>query len=117
VIAEPGLQQLAAHQGAPVVTSLYLDVDGRASPRRSDESVRLDNLCRVARRRADEVGTEARAAVDADLERIEAWLARFDRSSMRGVAHSRTAAIFSRRSFNSASRVRRLASRSVLAPA
>lgn len=81
------IRQLAGRRGAPVVTSLYLDLDGRHLPRLSDYAPHVDALVRDARRRAAALGPGAAEAVDADLEQISGWFATgVDRSVTRGVA-------------------------------
>ena len=81
------VRRLAAFRGAPVVTSLYLDVDGRRYPRPTDYVPHLEALLDEARRRARGAGAACAAAVEADLARIRLWFADgVDRRRARGVA-------------------------------
>jgi hypothetical protein len=77
---------LAAWRGNPVVTTIYLDVDGRRLPRRSDLKAHVDLLFRVARDQAARLGPPVVAAVEGDLDHVERWLADMDRTALRGVA-------------------------------
>ena len=87
VLSASLIRDLAARQGDPFVTSFYLDVDGRLHPRPSDVEPRVEALFRAARARADDLGEDARAAVEGDLAAIGAWLdGGIDRSRTRGVA-------------------------------
>ena len=81
------IRRLAVHRGHPVVTSIYLDVDGRGAPRPSDIAPRQAALFREARRQAAERGEPVAAAVERDLQQADSWLAEhLERSSTRGVA-------------------------------
>lgn len=81
------IRDLAAWWGHPVVTTVYLDVDGRRFPRRSDLKPQIALLSRVARDQAVPFGTAAVAAVEADLGHVHRWLADpIDRTALRGVA-------------------------------
>jgi peptide subunit release factor 1 (eRF1) len=87
VIDEDRIRALAGHRGNGVVTSCYLDVDGRRHPRHSDYEAQLDHLVRRGREKAAGFGPEATRSVAADLDRIVAWVkAGFDRSRIRGLA-------------------------------
>lgn len=87
VLSASLIRDLAARRGDPFVTSFYLDVDGRLHPRPSDVEPRVEALFRMARAQADGIGEGARAAVEADLAAVGAWLAEgIDRSRTRGVA-------------------------------
>jgi peptide subunit release factor 1 (eRF1) len=87
LISEDRVRELAAHRGSCVVTSCYLDVDGRRHPRHADYETHLDHLLREAREKAVAFGPEAVRSVAADLERISGWVrAGFDRSHVRGLA-------------------------------
>jgi peptide subunit release factor 1 (eRF1) len=87
VIDEDRVRALACHQASTVVTSCYLDVDGRRLPRHADYGTQLDHLRRRGRERAAAFGPEAARSVAADLDRITAWVrAGFDRSRVRGLA-------------------------------
>lgn len=78
------IRELAAFRpGQGVVTSCYLDVDGRRFPRRAEVEQELDRLLRNARARANGHGT----TIAADLARIERHVKdNVDRSKVRGVA-------------------------------
>jgi len=87
VISEDRVRALAGHQGSCVVTSCYLDVDGRRHPRHADYETQLEHLVREAREKAAGFGPEAVRSVAADLDRITAWVrGGFDRSHVRGLA-------------------------------
>jgi peptide chain release factor subunit 1 len=87
VISDDRIRSLAAHRGSPVVTSCYLDVDGRRYPRHVDYEQQLDHLRRQARERAAGLDPAAIQSVEADLGRICAWVkGGFDRSRVRGLA-------------------------------
>ncbi len=71
--------------GAPI-TSLYLTVDGRRYPRRSDYEVRLDELLRRARSDGRSLGRGALRSVDRDVGAISAFVREtFDRADTRGL--------------------------------
>lgn len=81
------VRDLAAWSGLPVITSLYLDIDGRRYPRRSELQPEIALLMRTARDQAASLGTAAEAAVEADLGHVRRWLAQpFDRAARRGIA-------------------------------
>jgi peptide subunit release factor 1 (eRF1) len=87
VISDDRIRSLAAYRGSPVVTSCYLDVDGRRYPRHVDYEQQLDHLLRLARERAGELQPAAIQSVEADLGRIGTWVkGGFDRSRVRGLA-------------------------------
>lgn len=87
VIDVSEVRELAAFRGDPVVTSVYLDVDGRLYPRASDIDPRIDHLERLARTHAELLGKQVVTAVETDLLRIRDWLAAgIDRKVTRGVA-------------------------------
>jgi peptide subunit release factor 1 (eRF1) len=87
VISEDRIRALAGHRGSAVVTSCYLDVDGRSHPRHSDYEAQLDHLIRQGREKAAGFGPEAARSVAADLDRIAGWVrSGFDRSRVRGLA-------------------------------
>lgn len=72
--------------GVPV-TSLYLTVDGRRYPRRSDYEVRLEELLRAGKARAADLPEEAARSVRGDLASFEAFVReRFERGDTRGLA-------------------------------
>ncbi|HVM65215.1 MAG TPA: hypothetical protein VMU14_10165 [Acidimicrobiales bacterium] len=84
---ENRLRRLAATRGRPVLTSLYLDVDGRRYPRHTDYEPPFAALCHAARQQSLAWGEDAARAVDADLDRMRRWLdAGVDRSTTRGLA-------------------------------
>ncbi len=69
------------------VTSVYLSVDGRRFPRRSDYEVRLDELLRRGRSQTESMGKEAARSVEADLSAVSSFVRdRFERSAVRGIA-------------------------------
>ena len=87
VLDESHIQALAARRGDPLITSFYLDVDGRRYPRRTDYQPHVTDLCHSARQRAARLGNDARTAVEADLDCIRGWLDEgIDRATTRGVA-------------------------------
>ncbi|HEV7688507.1 MAG TPA: hypothetical protein VGQ80_18160 [Acidimicrobiia bacterium] len=87
MISEDRIRALAGHRGSAVVTSCYLDVDGRSHPRHSDYSAQLDHLIRQGREKAAGFGPEAARSVAGDLDRIAGWVRNgFDRSRVRGLA-------------------------------
>jgi len=87
VISEDRIRGLAGHRASTVVTSCYLNVDGRRHPRHADYKAQLDHLVRQGRERALSYGPEAARSVTADLDRIAAWVrSGFDRSRVRGLA-------------------------------
>ena len=87
MISEDRIRELAGHPTSNVVTSCYLDVDGRRHPRHADYETQLDHLVRRGRERAVGFGPEAARSVAGDLDRITAWVrSGFDRSRVRGLA-------------------------------
>ncbi len=87
MLDEQYVRELALRRGSGLVTSFYLDVDGRRYPRRSDYQPHAATLCHAARRRAAARGEEAVAGVDGDIDRIGRWLADgVDRTTTRGIA-------------------------------
>jgi len=87
VISEDRVRALAGYRGSCVMTSCYLDVDGRRHPRHADYETQLEHLVREAREKAAGFGPEAVRSVAADLDRITAWVrGGFDRSHVRGLA-------------------------------
>jgi len=86
VISEDRVRALAGHRGSCVVTSCYLDVDGRRHPRHADYETQLEYLVREGKEKAAGFGPEAVRSVAADLDRITAWVrGGFDRSHVRGL--------------------------------
>jgi peptide chain release factor subunit 1 len=87
VISEDRIRELAGHRSSCVVTSCYLDVDGRRYPRHAGYETQLDHLIRRGREKASGLEPEAVRSVTADLDRIAAWVkGGFDRSHVRGLA-------------------------------
>lgn len=87
MIGEERLRELAAFRGDPVVTSIYVNVDGRRFPRLSDAEPFLEGLLRDARARAAERGDDVVRAVEDAAEKIAARFGEgFDRTHIRGVA-------------------------------
>jgi peptide subunit release factor 1 (eRF1) len=87
MISEDGIRTLAGRRGSCVVTSCYLDVDGRRHPRHADYEAQLDHLLREAREKAAGLGPEAVRSVAGDIDRIGSWVrGGFDRSRVRGLA-------------------------------
>jgi peptide chain release factor subunit 1 len=87
MISEDRVRELAGHRGSCVVTSCYLDVDGRRHPRHADYEAQLEHLLREAREKAAGFGSEAVRSVSGDLDRIRSWVrGGFDRSRVRGLA-------------------------------
>lgn len=85
MIDASALRALGSRADGSVVTSFYLDVDGRRYPRPSDYEARVKLLLQSARKRA-EGGGEA-AAVEADVERIRHYLDdELHRGATRGLA-------------------------------
>jgi peptide chain release factor subunit 1 len=81
------LRRLAAWSadGAPVST-MYLDVDGRRSPRKQDYMQRAELLGNQLRKEAEGLPKKAAASVAHDIELMLAFLDDLDRGSTRGVA-------------------------------
>lgn len=81
------VRDIAARTGEPMVTSLYLDVDGRRRPRASDRQRPFMALAQQARQRARELGPTVTEGIESDLESIGTWLrTHHDRSNVRGLA-------------------------------
>jgi len=84
------IRSISAWAGGGLITSFYLDVDGRRSPRWPDVELRASHLLRLARQRSDALsqpGAGSAASAEADLAEIERWLGRdLDRSKVRGAA-------------------------------
>jgi peptide subunit release factor 1 (eRF1) len=87
MLSEDRIRALAGHRGSSVVTSCYLDVDGRRYPRPADYETQLAHLLREAREKAAGFGPEAVRSVAADLDRIASWVrGGFDRSHTKALA-------------------------------
>jgi len=81
------LRRLAEWSPPCPVTSIYLSVDGRRFPRKSDYEVRLDELVRRARAQARSLDREALRSVEADLAAVSSFVRdRLQRSAVRGLA-------------------------------
>jgi peptide chain release factor subunit 1 len=82
------LRKLAEWDGVEVpITSLYLTVDGRRLPKKSDWEVRLDELLRRARAETERLDRDAARSVRGDLQAISGFLLdEFDRGDTRGIA-------------------------------
>ncbi len=87
MLSDDRIRSIAARRDSPVVTSCYLDVDGRRHPRHIDYEHQLEHLVRLGRERAAALDPEAAHSVEGDLERITGWVRQgFDRSRIRGLA-------------------------------
>ena len=87
MISEDRIRALAGHRGSCVVTSCYLDVDGRRHHRHADYEAQMEHLMREAREKAAGLGQQAVRSVAADVDRIATWVrGGFDRSNVRGLA-------------------------------
>lgn len=87
VLDESAIRILAEWRCEPVVTSLYLDVDGERHPRPSDFAPHANALFRAGREIARAHGDGAARSVDQDLTRIAEWLdSGIDRHGTRGLA-------------------------------
>jgi peptide chain release factor subunit 1 len=72
--------------GVPI-TSVYLTVDGRRYPKKSDYEVRLGELLRGARAQAEPFGRDAVRSVESDLEAMTRHVREeFERGDTRGLA-------------------------------
>lgn len=82
------VRELALHRGAPAVTSVYLDVDGRSRPVADDYRAAFERLADGLRRQARAAGEPRLGrAVESDIDRMRAWLRlELDRATTRGVA-------------------------------
>ncbi len=86
MVTEEQVRALAKVTGAPVV-SLYLDVDGRRTPRVAEFRERLDRLVRRGATKVGDLDASSKNAVTKSLDRIRARVAAgIDRSGARGVA-------------------------------
>ena len=79
---------LATHRAEPVVTSIYIDVDGRTRPVADDYRAAFGRLADNLRHRIHTLGDPRTAqAVAADIDAMRVWVGRdLDRSATRGVA-------------------------------
>jgi peptide chain release factor subunit 1 len=82
------IRALATHHAEPVVTSVFLDVDGRSRPVADEYRAAFARLADTLRHRVHTLGDRRTArAVNADIDHMRAWLGRdLDRSATRGVA-------------------------------
>ncbi len=72
--------------GAPI-TSLYLTVDGRRFPRKTDYQVRLDELLREARTSAEALDRDGARSVERDVVAMSEFVREeFERGDTRGLA-------------------------------
>jgi peptide chain release factor subunit 1 len=87
-IASARMRRLAVHRGDPVISSVYLDVDGAHRPVAAMYEEAFDQLAADLRRRARAwVNPRAVRSVDGDIGRMRVWLGGgFDRAVTRGVA-------------------------------
>jgi peptide chain release factor subunit 1 len=83
VITEAAVRELAGYKGrGALVTTCYLDVDGRRLSRHRDYEQELERILRSARGRSN-----GNQSVGRDLQRIEEYVkGGFDRSQTRGLA-------------------------------
>jgi peptide chain release factor subunit 1 len=88
MVTEAEVRDLASRRGDPVVTSIYLDVDGRRRPAPADYEAAFERLAGDVLRRARASDDEALSrAVEADVDTMRGWLNReLDRTTTRGVA-------------------------------
>jgi hypothetical protein len=88
MITTTEIRALATHRGEPAVTSVYLDVDGRSRPVADDYRAAFIRLADNLRHRVHAAGDRRLLrAVDADIDRMRAWLGPdLDRSATRGLA-------------------------------
>jgi peptide subunit release factor 1 (eRF1) len=88
VLTLADVRVLAARRAEPVVTSVYMDVDGRSRPVADDYRAAFVRLAANLRHRAHNLGDPRTArAVAADIDRMRARLEQdLDRSATRGVA-------------------------------
>lgn len=82
------VRRLSEHRGDPVVSSVYLDVDGAHRPVAATYEAAFDQLALDLHHRA-RARQDARIlhSVDGDIQRMRAWLAHgVDRTAVRGLA-------------------------------
>lgn len=82
------VRALATHRAEPVVTSVYLDVDGRSRPVADDYRAAFTRLADNLHHRVHTLGDRRTArSLSTDIEHMRAWLGHdLDRSATRGVA-------------------------------
>ena len=82
------VRELASHRGEPVVTSVYVDIDGRSRPVADDYRAAFTSLSVNLRHRVRTLGDRRTTrAVSADIDRMRTWLGRdVDRAATRGLA-------------------------------
>jgi len=88
VLTATHVRALATHRAEPVVTSVYLDVDGRSRPVADDYRTAFAQLADNLHHRVHTLGgRRTERAVRADIDNMHAWLGQdLDRSATRGVA-------------------------------
>lgn len=87
-VAVRTVHRLSTHRGDPVISSVYLDVDGAHRPVAVAYEQAFDQLAMDLRRRARaREDPRALRSVDGDIDRMRAWLGGgIDRAVTRGVA-------------------------------
>ncbi|HEX6008663.1 MAG TPA: hypothetical protein VFZ50_01020, partial [Actinomycetota bacterium] len=81
------LRKLAEWDPALPVTSVYVTVDGRRYPRKTDYELRLDELLRNARGQARALDRDAIRSVDRDVAAMSEFVRdEFDRGDTKGLA-------------------------------
>lgn len=87
MISEAQIRALAAYHGEPVVTTVYLDVDGRHRPIRATLPAVFEGVTTELTDRLADGDRSVYRAVSADLDRMREWLGRdWERSTTRGLA-------------------------------
>ena len=87
MISEAQIRALAAYEGEPVVTTVYLDVDGRHRPIRATLPAVFEGVTTELMSRLADGDPSVYRAVAADLDRMREWVnGDWDRSTTRGVA-------------------------------
>jgi peptide chain release factor subunit 1 len=81
------LRKLAAWDAGLPITSVYLTVDGRRYPRKTDYELRLDELLRHARMRTNDLDRDAARSVERDVATMSEFVRdEFDRGDAKGLA-------------------------------
>lgn len=87
MINQAMIREIASHRGDPVLTSLYVNVDGHEYPRSELVRPKIERLFQVARQTAQAGGVAVERAIEADLESIGDHLfGHIDRSRAKSVA-------------------------------
>lgn len=87
MISEAQIRALAAYHGEPVVTTVYLDVDGRHRPIRAALPAAFEGVTTELTARLPDGERSLSRAVNADLVRMREWLAgSWERRTTRGLA-------------------------------